>query len=495
MSKKHFITELTLIGLILFSISSCSSLKEISREQDEFVISVVNKPYLNQKQIAEDIDQFLNGLNSASPFIYNEVDSLEVIRYAKSIKANDSLSFNQFFLEFRKLASMFQMSHLYIGGPYRHLKNEFNEKQQGILPLALEFNNKTYQWDIASSQDSTIIIKKGDRLAKINNMPADSLINTYFDYVTGPKSSRYVYYENGEFGVLLYLAGFKPPYAIEIDRNGELLPFTIQGYNPFTPSASSQPIKTDEINISNYIEYKILDENSGLVVLKSFDIYFDKEIEKKYRSVLEDAVNEFTRNNISKILIDLRGNGGGSSGIANLAIAYFLREPLQFSNNSFLKMSPEWKEFINRHPYFIRMLFNRFYAPGFFKLKYGEIYHKNVVGKIKPVKSPRFNGELFVAIDQLTASAALYLADDLQYHKAAKLIGQPTSNSPTEHTNMIYFRTKHSGISYSLPTIYAIRANGDAYDGSPLKPDILIETSQEDFKKVIDPVVEAFRKL
>lgn len=494
MSKKQFITGLTLIGIILFSISSCGGLKEIAREQDQLAISVVNKPYLSQKQIAEDIDQFLNGLNSASPFIYNEVDSLEVIKYAKSIKANDSLSYNQFFLEFSKLASMFQMSHLYVGWPYWHLKNEFNEKKQGILPLALEYNKKSHQWEIASSEDSTIIIKKGDRLAKINNMSADSLINTYFEYVTGPKSSRYFRYENGGFGMLLYIAGIKSPYAIEIDRNGELLPFSIQGYNPFTSSASSESINADRRNISNYIEYKIIDENSGLVELKSFDIYFDKEIEMKYRSVLEEAVNEFRRKNISKVLLDLRGNGGGSSIIANLAISYFLREPLQTPDNSFLKMSQEWKEFINRHPYFIRILFKNVYAPGFFKLKYGEIYNKNKQMVIKPIKSNRFNGELYVAIDQLTASAALYLADCLQYKKAAKLIGQPTSNSPSEHTNLIYFRTKHSGISYSLPTIYTVRANGNTNDGSPLKPDINIETSLEDLKKGADPLIEAFRK-
>lgn len=493
-NRKVLFICLALASLVF---DSCSTLREIQEDMERMSTTTVNTQLMSNKQIREDIDDYLTKLHSMSPFIYGKVDSLSVIRYADSIKTKDNIPYNEFFLDFQKLIGMFEMSHNSASFPFNEIISDLNNGSVGIFPISLKFDHLRNKWNMSTSDDETIKINEGDILKRINGMSSDSLINTLFDYQSGPRKSRYYFFENGGFSLLMYMAGHRAPFKIVVERDGQEVTYISQGINPFISPQNNANI--DEIkrrNISNYINYEILDNGVGIIKIKSFFI-IDITLKKEYFHVIETAISEFNAKNVKTVLLDIRNNGGGNSEIANKTMRYFIKQPYTVVSKGFMKVSPEFKANVRRYPLFMRFIFNNFIYPSYLDMPNGiTILRSSSKEKIKPMTiSKRFNGNVYMAINQTTASAALYLADAFTTCKLGTLIGEPTMDIPTEHTNALYFKAKNSGISYMLPSVYVIRANGEPNDFSPVTPEIVIPYTIEHLKKGEDPILDYMRKL
>ncbi len=494
LNSKVLFTTLVVASITL---NSCSTLREIQEDMERTSTTTVNTPMMSNKQIREDIDDYLTKLHSMSPFIYGKVDSLSVVEFADFIRAKDNISYNEFFLDFQKLIGMFEMSHTGASWPLNEIINDLNNSGTGLFPIAMKFDELSNKWNMVTSDDELIEIHEGDVLKRINGMSSDSLINTLFDYQSGPRKSRYYFFENGGFSLLMYMAGHRAPFDILIERNGQEINYISQGFNPFIGSQNNSNVNEKKPKkISDYIDYEILDNGVGIIRLKSFFI-IDKMLKKEYYYTLERAISEFNSANVKTVLLDLRNNGGGTSEIASKTIKYFIKEPYKIEAKVFMKVSPEFKANVKRYPALIRFAFNTFFYPGYLSMPDGITVVRSLSkDKIKPVAaSKRFNGNVYMAINQTTSSAALYLADAFSTCKLGILIGEPTMDIPTEHSNALYFKAKNSGISYMLPSVYGIRANGDPNDFSPVTPEIVIPYTVEHLKKGEDPILDYMRKL
>lgn len=498
-SKVRFIylTIVSLVLIVILALNSCSTLREIQEDMERMSTTTVNTPMLSNKQIREDIDDYLAKLHSMSPFIYGKVDSLSVVNYSDSIKTKNNITYNEFFLDFQKLIGMFEMGHTGASLPLNEIINDLNNSGTGLFPIAMKFDELSKKWNMVTSEDELIEIHEGDILKRINGMSADSLITSLFDYQAGPKDSRYYYFENGGFSLTMYMAGHRAPFNMVIERDGKQINLNSKGFNPFIQKQESSNVgEPKPKNVSDYIDYEILDNGVGIIKLKSFYI-IDRTLKKEYFDFIEIAISEFKAKNVKILLLDLRNNGGGVSEIASNTMRYFIKQPYTVKSKNFMKVSPEFKANVSRYPSFIRFIFNNFIYPRYLDMPDGITIEKSLSKeKNKPMPiSKRFDGEIYMAINQNTASAALYLADAFTTCKLGTLIGEPTMDIPTEHTNALYFKAKHSGISYMLPSMYAIRANGDPNDFSPVTPEIVIPYTIEHLKKGEDPILDYMRKL
>jgi C-terminal processing protease CtpA/Prc len=108
--------------------------------------------------------------------------------------------------------------------------------------------------------------------------------------------------------------------------------------------------------------------------------------------------------------------------------------------------------------------------------------------RTSPLNRP---GRLFVLIDQGTFSSALLNALDLAETTHATTLGQPTGGKPNSYGEVDAFTLQYSNISVTYATKYFRTVSGDH---AALYPAITIDTSYADYAAGKDPAIDAVLK-
>lgn len=172
-------------------------------------------------------------------------------------------------------------------------------------------------------------------------------------------------------------------------------------------------ISTKNIESSNWVEYKIQnDMNLGIFTLR------ECTVNDEYLNALEDFFTQVADNNITNIVVDLRGNSGGNSWVAN-----------------------EFLRYIDIDEY------NGWDCA----VRYGPILYefKNNVHKNRKVASP-YKGKIYVFTDIYTYSSAMDFAMFISDNNLGKLIGEPSGNKPCSYGDCLYFQTPNAKIPISV---------------------------------------------
>jgi len=150
---------------------------------------------------------------------------------------------------------------------------------------------------------------------------------------------------------------------------------------------------------------------------------------KPFPAFVQELFSAADAGSIEKMVIDLRHNGGGNSGI----FRPFLDE-------------------LKRRPRFL-----------------------------KP-------GNIFVLIGRRTFSSAILNALELKRETPAVMAGEPTGGKPNHYGEVLSFKLPESGlpVTYSVKYFQVVEGDPDS-----LNPDIAVELSFREYHQKIDPVLEA----
>jgi retinol-binding protein 3 len=192
-----------------------------------------------------------------------------------------------------------------------------------------------------------------------------------------------------------------------------------------------QAEKNDEIRFNfGFTEVKILPENVGYLKIEKF-MNPDKGIETTI------AAMKFIENTSSTI-IDIRDNGGGYGGLAEYLISYFFHEePTILSTTYFSDNGKITANQTFTHPF--------------------------VIGK------RRCNHNLYILINNKTASAAEYFAYTLQSNNKAIIIGEISAGGANRNTFFEINSELRISISTGYPIIEATKTNWEGTGVIPNK--------------------------
>lgn len=202
---------------------------------------------------------------------------------------------------------------------------------------------------------------------------------------------------------------------------------------------------------SAWVSYDIDEENST-GVFKLTSCIFDEE----YKEVLDAFFQEVFQKEISHVIVDLRGNGGGSSLVANEFLKYIDVDSYNGWDNA------------------VRL--------GNHLMKNEDIVYDN------KKKEQVFGGKLYVLTDIWTYSSAMDFAMLIQDNQLGMVVGEASGNLPDSYGDCLYFQLPNSGLALSVSYKRWYRIDQERA-GEPILPDVESD-SQEALQKVYELIEE-----
>ena len=204
------------------------------------------------------------------------------------------------------------------------------------------------------------------------------------------------------------------------------------------------------------VEFRQLGDSIAYVALNTFGS----------RSVVEDFDRRFDEILAANgLIIDVRENGGGSTGNAHGIIARLIDRPITETSI--------WR--------------TRQYRPTFEAWGKPQEWHEGGdSGVIEPRGEERFLGPVAVLIGPKTFSAAEDFLVPLKATARATLIGTPTAGSTGQPLIVPVF-----GTSVRICTKWDRFPDGSEFVGVGIRPDVSAERTREDVIRGSDPVLEA----
>lgn len=294
--------------------------------------------------------------------------------------------------------------------------------------------------------DFTVIRDYGTPLT-IDGIPSEEVLAAYKEVF----SYEVDYYAEAQFweNVILYEPSLQ---LCGVDTSdGIVMTFNAEGteaeyHFDFVP--------LDEVNgyqpgdgENKWVFYEIDKENSvGIFTLTAC------VCNEEYYNVLDSFFEEVFAEGIENVVVDLRGNGGGNSLVANEFIKYLNVDEYQ-----------SWDSAV------------RF---GWYLAKNEDISYTN------QKKEQVFDGAVYVLTDTWTYSSAMDFAMLIADNDLGTIVGQPSGNLPDSYGDCLFFQMPNSrlAISVSYKRWYRI---DQTKAGEPIMPDVDV-TSGEALEKVYE---------
>jgi len=180
-----------------------------------------------------------------------------------------------------------------------------------------------------------------------------------------------------------------------------------------------------------------VDKESGVGIFTLRQCIFDKT----YKTALKDFFTSVRDAEVNSIIVDLRGNPGGNSLVANEFLRYLPVESYQVGSSS---------------------------------VRFGPVIWEN---RLRPQKNQQaecvFSGNVYVLTSTDSFSAAVDFATLLSDNGLCMVVGEIPGNMPSSYGDVLYFQTPNALLTFTVSYKYFIRPDATKSD-LPLLPDLQI---------------------
>jgi len=426
---------------------------------------------LSKEQLLQDYDFFFTQLEEIHPDPYSafggkERFSEKVMHLRRKLAMEDSLTQNKMEAEVTKLLSALHDGHTYFGHVYslKKVEDRWIPLKLKVIPDGIIVNG--YMPDLEPL--------KGSILCEVEDEPIESVLNRLDRIVISEnyyglmgKACRSI----GNTNTLQQLfPGFdKEEVSMKfrmVNGKDTLVSLSFYPNGPFWDKIIYTP--SDKRFPKENFDYRFVDDNNQTMVIcinavVSADVpnieNYGLESDVVVANVFAKMLREMKAANSQRLIIDLRGNGGGWTMIMYAALYELYGERFMstdLSLQSATKISDAWL----KKNHITLEQFNQYRA---ISLKMGDYFvqsskvdnfdwfmcaDKSILEAQhgEPIYTPK---EIYVVTDEQTFSAAFHTAYML-WKMGAKVVGVPSGQAPNTFMEVTSFRLPNTGLECSV---------------------------------------------
>ena len=314
------------------------------------------------------------------------------------------------------------------------------------------------------------------RITEINGIPVQQLYERYRKFYGGLEPWRRLQVKNN-FRKLLFMDGITSPFRIKALVNNQPVEYSTEGFSYQQTDSISKLIAAEMQKPAGPFSMRFLPGNIAFIEFNDMN----GKLRESFEVFIKEAFTQIRDKQAAGVIIDIRKNGGGDSGLGDLLISYISDKP--YRGSAGVKMR------ISSHSKANAVL--RGAADPFADWENGKLYEYDVRKLSKPGKNKlRYKGKVAVLIGTGTFNSANMLTNAIKDYQLATLIGEPTAEPGNDFGEIFPFMLPNTYINATTAIKMFMRANGDTGDFSGIKPDIEVRNSPEDIQNKKDRVLD-----
>lgn len=379
---------------------------------DKYVEPLALDDELTEKQVLKDMDYTIKMLRSRHP-AWLEKDNAKVQAVESEYKNQRKQVLNDETDSYTTLDEWRIIS---------KITNKLNDGHTGCL---YKSDNNRYIEDVTQVEEYGVP-------TEINGVSTDSLLKDFKELFS---------YEREEYLIVFFKDAIQNEAYLKLlkvdTKEGVTFTFNTENGNKdyhynFVPYEQIKGITKSEDE--DWVYYDI-DVNNNMAVFTLKECNYDEH----YKNTLDSFFKEVNDKDIDNIVVDLRGNGGGNSYVADEFLSY-----LDIDG----------------------------YNTWACAIRYGAYLKKYDASYTKINKKPdAFSGNLYVLTDLNTYSAAMDFAMYVTDNHLGKIVGEASGNMPDSYGDVLTFVTPNSKLTLRVSFKKWYRIDESKAD-LPIEPDI-----------------------
>jgi len=454
------------------------------------------KRFFNRAEIEKDLDIIHSNTKAVYTFYNKTIDSCIRIKKKEILSSiKDSISSLEYYYRLQEMMSCLKDYHVGVRGILRYNSGwlKYSDK---VFPLILNFNNK--HAFLKNDFFGHNITPKSEIL-EINNVSISEILKTaqkLSDYCVNAEVSINNCFGSAQdvddFSNLLRYLKIEYPYEVKYRdcKTGYVTTSSLQSVTRNSLHQKMRKFQNGNFGNKNVLEFTELNKNTALLKINTFlerkVIFWVAGVPSLSMKKLNRYINKIKRKNYENLIIDLRGNNGGTMSpvytiLDNLISGNYFVNDYEYNPSLFKIDSTRFsRDFTNitSLAYNISKEESKKNAVQFINkaktcTQTERLQTSYVLGNKKrnnKVKT-QFKGNVYFLIDNYCSSATIMFLDIAKYYNVGLIIGEPTAHniSVTTCEQTVYNRT---GIDIRVRGANTIPLNKSDNPFTPLTPHI-----------------------